>query len=102
MSATYAELRCDVCDRVTDHELRYAGRLLESVRCTTCGTHTEVSGRSLIPAYVHDLEQRVVSKPQRMLRRASADPVGFARTLPLALLRQPAKFAREFWAVVRR
>jgi hypothetical protein len=102
MSAEYAELRCEVCERVTDHELRYAGRLLESVRCSQCGTTTEVSGRALIPAYVHDLEKRVVSKPGRMLHRAAQDPIGFAFHLPRAVLRQPVKFVREFWSLVRR
>ena len=102
MSAEHAELRCEVCDRDTDHELRYAGRLLESVACTRCGTHREVASRALLPAYVHDLELRVRSKPRRMWRRLGKDPVGYARQLPKAILRQPVKFAREFWSVVRR
>lgn len=102
MSAEHADLRCEVCERETDHELRYAGRLLESVTCTRCGTHSEVSARSLLPAYLHDLEQRVVSKPRRMWSRLARDPAGYSRGLPRAILRQPAKFAREFWSLVRR
>ena len=58
MSTEYAELRCETCDDVTDHELHYAGRLLESVRCTRCGSHLELSQRALLPAYAFDLEQR--------------------------------------------
>ncbi|GAA1916576.1 hypothetical protein GCM10009737_17550 [Nocardioides lentus] len=102
MSDAIAELLCEHCDDVTDHELRYAGRLLEHVECTRCGRRTEVSGRALLPAYVADLEQRVASKPRRMLRRAADDPVGYAMSLPAALARQPVKFAREFWAVLKR
>lgn len=102
MSTEYAELRCEVCGRVTDHELHYAGRLLESVRCTVCGTQLGLRQRALLPAYVHDLEHRVVSKPGRMLRRVAHDPLGYTVRLPAAVLRQPGKFLREFWSLVRR
>jgi hypothetical protein len=102
MSTQHAELRCESCRRVTDHELRYAGRLLDSVRCTVCGRQVELSQRALLPAYVQDLEQRLASKPRRMLHRASKDPVAFALYLPRAIARQPVKFLREFWELVRR
>lgn len=102
MSIEGAELRCETCDQVTDHELHYAGRLLESVRCTRCGSQLELSQRALLPAYVLDLEQRVASKPGRMLHRAAKDPAAFLRQLPLAVLRQPVKFLREFRDLIRR
>lgn len=102
MSAEQAELRCEVCDQLTDHELHYTGRLLDSVRCTHCGTHVELSSRALIPAYALDLEQRLASKPRRMLRRVARDPQGYLRQLPGAVLRQPVKFFREFRGLLRR
>ena len=102
MSVETAELRCEACDRVTDHELHYAGRLLESVRCTRCGSHLELSPRALLPAYVHDLEHRLASKPRRMLHRAAKDPAGYLRQLPRAVLRQPTKFLSEFRSLLRR
>jgi hypothetical protein len=102
MNEEHAELLCETCGTVTDHELHYAGRLLESTRCTRCGRHIELSHRALLPAYARDLEQRVASKPRRMLDRAAADPVGYAKQLPGAVLRQPLKFLREFWRLVRR
>jgi len=102
MSTEHADLHCETCGLVTDHELHYAGRLLESVRCTRCGTHLELSQRALLPAYVVDLERRVASKPGRMVRRAAHHPLGFALALPRAVLRQPGKFLREFRAVLRR
>lgn len=102
MSVEQADLRCEVCDLVTVHELHYAGRLLDAVRCTRCGTHLELSQRALLPAYVLDLERRVTSKPGRMLRRATHHPVGFVRQLPGAVLRQPVKFLREFRDLLRR
>ena len=101
MSVEWADLACETCGEIREHELHYAGRLLESTRCTVCGTEVEVTPRAMVPAYLRDLEQRVVSKPGRMLRRAARDPVGFARYLPGAIARQPAKFARELWAIVR-
>ena len=102
MSIEHAQLYCETCEKVRDHELHYAGRLLESVRCPVCGTQFELSQRALLPAYVKDLEGRIVSKPGRMLHRAARDPLGFARQLPGAILRQPRKFVREFWSLIRR
>ncbi len=102
MSVEFSELACDRCDQVTEHELHYAGRLLESVRCTRCGHRVMLSHQALLPAYLHDLEHRVASKPQRMLRRAARDPRGFLTGLPRAVVRQPTKFARELWSLVRR
>lgn len=102
MSLEHADLQCDRCDRVTEHELHYAGRLLESVRCTRCGHHLWLTQRALVPAYLHDLEHRVTSKPHRLYQRAARDPRGFLTALPRALARQPVKFAREFWSLLRR
>lgn len=102
MSTTEAELHCEVCNRLTDHELHYTGRLLDSVRCTSCGTHVELSSRALIPAYALDLEHRLVSKPRRMLRRIARDPAGYLRQLPRSLARQPGKFLNEFRDLLRR
>ena len=102
MSVEQADLDCEVCNRVTDHELHYTGRLLDSVRCTRCGTHVELSTRALLPAYALDLEHRLASKPRRVLRRVSRDPVGYLWQLPAAVLRQPVKFLREFRDLLRR
>jgi len=54
-----------------------------------------------VPAYVRDLEQRLASKPRRMWRRAARDPLGYARQLPGAIIRQPAKFLRELRELLR-
>ena len=102
MTVQFSDLACERCDLVTEHELHYAGRLLESVRCTRCGHRVMLSHQALLPAYLHDLEHRVVSKPQRMWRRAAQDPLGFITGLPGAVVRQPPKFARELWSLVRR
>lgn len=102
MTMAHADLRCETCDEIVEHELHYAGRILESVRCCRCGTHMELAQSALLPAYVHDLEQRLASKPRRLAHRAVRDPIGFSRNLPRAVLRQPLKFLREFKALWRR
>jgi hypothetical protein len=102
MSTNHADLSCETCGQVTDHELRYAGRLLEWTRCTVCGTQVEVRPRALMPAYARDLEHRLASKPRRMWRRWRRDPVGYTVGLPAAIARQPVKLARELWGLVRR
>lgn len=102
MTVEHAELHCAVCGQTVEHELRYAGRLLESTRCSNCGHQVELQERVLIPSYLHDLEQRVVSKPRRIARRARTEGFGFLRGLPLAIARQPVKIARELWSIVKR
>lgn len=101
MSIELAELHCETCDQVTDHELHYTGRLLESARCTVCGTHLDVPARDMLPSYLADLEQRIVSKPRRMVRRAGQDPRGFLRALPRGIARQPAKIVAELRSIFR-
>lgn len=101
-SPEYADLVCAGCGQTAEHELRYAGRLLDTTTCSHCGHVVQVTSRSLLPAYLHDLEQRVTSKPARLYKRARRDPVGFVRRLPRALARQPVKLAGELWSVLRR
>ena len=101
MTPEYAELVCAVCGQTCEHELRHVGRLLHTTTCTNCGHVVEVLPSSMLPAYLHDLEHRVVSKPTRLVRRARQDPVRFVLGLPTAVLRQPVKLTREFVALLR-
>jgi hypothetical protein len=66
-----------------------------------CGAHLDVPAREMLPSYLADLEQRVASKPVRMLRRTRRDPVGYARWLPRAIARQPAKLLNELRSIFR-
>ena len=102
MNTARADLFCETYDRVSVHEVRYAGRLVDGVRCTECQGHLDLRGRALLPAYLADLEHRILSKPGRMLHRAARDPVGFARSLPHAVLRQPGKFLGDLRELLRR
>ena len=101
MSTELAELHCETCDRVTEHELQYTGRLLDRSGARSA-EHTSTSpAQQMLPSYLADLEQRVASKPARMLRRAVKDPTGFAKGLPGAVARQPAKIVRELRSIFR-
>ena len=101
MDVERVELTCAACGRACDHEVRHVGRLIRTTTCTACGHVVEVTHRSLLPAYLHDLEQRVASKPVRLARRARRDPRRFVRDLPAAMLRQPVKFTEELWSLIR-
>jgi hypothetical protein len=99
MTAEHAVLTCSSCGVEADHELRYTGRLLHSTECGHVVRHDQ---RDLYVAYLRDLEHRVTSKPGRLLRAAVREPGAFARGLPRAVLRQPAKLAAEVWTLLRR
>ncbi len=102
MTVEHAEFLCSACGHTAEHDLRYAGRLLESTRCHNCGHVVEMQPKALLPAYLHDLEQRVTSKPGRMLQRVNDDRAGFLWSLPKAMARQPIKLVRELWTVIWR
>ncbi len=102
MTVEHATFTCSHCGETVEHELHYAGRLLESTRCSHCAHVVELEQRVLLPAYLHDLEQRVASKPARMLRRAQTEGAAFVRGLPQAIAKQPGKIAREIWTIIKR
>jgi hypothetical protein len=52
-------------------------------------------------AYLHDLEQRLLTKPVRLARRMVRHPVRFMVQLPGAVLRQPVKLAAELREVLQ-
>lgn len=102
MTIEHATFTCSRCGETVEHELRYAGRLLESTHCSNCGYAVELEQRVLLPTYLRDLEQRVASKPVRLLRRAHTERGAFVRGLPRAIARQPFKIANEVWTIIKR
>ena len=101
MATTSTVLTCVACGQEVPHELVIVGRLLQSTRCSACGHVVRHEQRDLMSAYLRDLEHRLLTKPQRTVRRAVADPIGFAVTLPAALARQPVKLVREVRSILR-
>jgi NMD protein affecting ribosome stability and mRNA decay len=102
MTDSTTVLTCVACGQECEHELIVVGRLLHSTRCSSCGHVVRHEQRDLMSAYLRDLEHRVLTKPQRMLRRALREPRTFMLTLPGALLRQPVKLADEVRTLLRR
>lgn len=95
MTIRTATLTCGNCGRESTHELDYAGRILASTKCQVCGYTIRHPRDDLGPAYRHDLEQRVASKPYRMLRRLRRHPVKFVLGLPSAVVSKPRKLIDE-------
>lgn len=93
------ELLCSVCGRETIQDITYAGRLMTHARCSYCGTVVHFGRPSLHDDYLQDLRQRLQSKPRRLLHRATKHPLRFLRSLPAAIVRQPAKLFGEFRTV---
>jgi hypothetical protein len=102
MSTGTVQLTCVACGVEGPHQLIMVGRLLHSTRCEACGHVVRHEQRDLMAAYLRDLENRLLTKPRRMLRRALQEPLSFTLGLPGAVLRQPAKLAGELRDLLRR
>ena len=101
MAHSTTDLTCVACGRECAHELVVVGRLLHSTRCSECGHVVRHEQRDLMSAYLRDLEHRLLTKPQRLVRRALHEPVTFLVGLPGAVLRQPGKLLEELRTVLR-
>lgn len=102
MTHSTTVLTCVACGTEGPHELVMVGRLLHSTRCAACGDVVRHEQRDLMATYLRDLEHRLLTKPQRMARRARREPGAFLVSLPVALLRQPGKVLAEVRTLIRR
>lgn len=93
-------LTCENCGREAIHELEYAGRILVRSTCTNCGHETQRREDDLWNRYIHDIEQRVVSKPLRMWKRFRHHPVEYGLGLPASVLAKPLRMYRELRLVI--
>ena len=95
VSVELADLHCETCDRVTEHELHYSGRLLESMRCT----RLRHPPRRPHARHAAGVPRRTSSSGWSASRAGwcggSPDPGGYARQLPRAIARQPAEVPRR-------
>jgi hypothetical protein len=98
-SVEAAYLRCESCGDLSLHTVEYAGRLLVATTCGGCGATVSRNAAEARAEYLRDLEQRLQSKPARVMRRALRDPKGFVTTLPTKMAAQPRKLLREWRAV---
>lgn len=88
-------LQCTNCNRESEHEVHYAGRILAHAKCLACGTVISQSPGELRKNYLKDLEHRVSTKPWRLVQRILRDPRYLFTGMPKAILDQPKKFLGE-------
>ncbi|MEY3407853.1 MAG: hypothetical protein RL038_914 [Actinomycetota bacterium] len=88
-------LACSNCNRETEHEVHYAGRILAHAKCLSCGTVMAQSTNELRKNYIKDLEHRIATKPSRLVRRILSDPKYLFTGMPRAIADQPKKFRDE-------
>lgn len=88
-------LSCSNCNRETEHEVHYAGRILAHAKCLACGTVMAQSSNELRKNYIKDLEHRIATKPGRLVRRILSDPKYLFTGIPKAIADQPKKFLDE-------
>lgn len=88
-------LACSNCNRETEHEVHYAGRILAHAKCLACGTVMSQSTTELRKNYIKDLEHRIATKPSRLVRRILSDPKYLFTGIPKAIVEQPKKFLDE-------
>jgi len=88
----HAVLGCARCGAATEHDLRYAGRLLVSSGCTVCGLRIDLDVRR---RYLSDLASRIRGKPKRVVRRLRHHPVTFTAGLPRSMLLKPLRMIDE-------
>jgi hypothetical protein len=88
-------LTCRNCGRDAAHELQYAGRLLVCSVCTSCGYVARRDDGDLWNAYIHDVEQRLASKPLRMWKRFRRHPVQYGCGLTASVLAKPVRVYQE-------
>lgn len=89
------ELACSNCNRETEHEVHYAGRILAHAKCRSCGTVISQTPNELRKNYIKDLEHRVSTKPWRLVKRIIKDPSYLITGMPKAIVEQPKKFLGE-------
>ena len=90
-----AVLLCAMCNRETEHQVTYAGRLLATAKCSACGAVMRHDTHDLRKAYVKDLEHRLATKPWRIVKRILTEPNYLFKGLPKAIRKQPKKFIEE-------
>lgn len=73
---------CFRCKEETDHELVYLEQYLKAGRCLICGAEFNNRG-NLFKVYIHDLIERILTKPYRVYYEFETQPVKSKRRLSL-------------------
>ena len=75
MHVTHAKRRryCLSCQQETDHVLIYLDNYLKAGRCISCGEEFN-NKENLLNIYLHDMVERVLSKPLRVYQKVEHWP----------------------------
>lgn len=92
-------LTCERCRAERLHQVEYVGHLLLATHCAACGLEIRPRRPSIRREYTQQLEERILTKPRRMLEALKADPRGYVRHLPAAVLTKPCRLGGEWVAL---
>ena len=88
-------LLCSHCFKESEVRITYLGNSLVKITCESCGYVTKVSSESIPRSLSKDWKHRILTKPLRIAREVSHNPLHFASTFPLRLLTKPLRIVRE-------
>lgn len=96
-----AELYCLHCKKDTPHLINYAGNILKSVKCMTCGNEIEIKRDKLLENYAVDFIERILTKPYRMTKELEGDLKKFIVSLPIRIITKPYRIAKEVENIIK-
>lgn len=94
--AVNTDLFCCICNKSTMHKIYYFKDVLHSSKCVECGLKIEfVSIVINIHNYPEEIIQRVITKPDRILKEISKQGSGFFNAIPIRVITKPYRVFRE-------
>lgn len=100
MTRFEVSLFCPECEEETLHEVTYAGKYLQLIRCTACDRSLEVRKDALVGQYLADLYKRISTKPSRISEEMRQDLWKFVLSFPKRAATKPVRILREIADVV--
>jgi hypothetical protein len=94
--AVNTDLFCCICNESTNHKIYYYKDVLHSSKCVVCGFKIEfVSIVINVHNYPEEILQRVITKPDRILKEISMQGSGFFNAIPVRVITKPYRICRE-------
>jgi len=93
-----SSLVCPDCGQQTLHDLHYAGPVLHEITCAECGK-ASYAHHHPVGGYLLEWRGRLLSKPRRMYREVSKNPIILFR-LSRRVVSKPTRVTREFFEVL--
>jgi hypothetical protein len=94
--AVDTDLFCCICNESTIHKIYYYKDVLHSSKCVVCNFKIEfISIVINIHNYPEEIIQRVITKPDRILKEISMQGAGFFNAIPVRVITKPYRICRE-------